>query len=72
MQEIFRTTDLVEIALLKSVFSAASIKFFVFDEYANSMAIFNYTPCRFMVLEDDYDQACKIIEECGLETTSDE
>ena len=71
MREIFRTTNPAEIALLKSVFTSAHVHFFVFDEQIDSMRIYGaLAACRFMVLENEYDNACEILKECELEPTA--
>jgi len=69
MKELYRTTNQSEIAVLKSVFESAGIKVFLFDEYANSLGIMGggYAPCRFMVVEDEYDDACDVLRDCKLE-----
>jgi hypothetical protein len=65
MKEIYRSTDPVEVALLTSVFESAGIRLFTFD---NTLAMdLGYSPCRFMVLDEDYDDACDILDDCGLE-----
>jgi hypothetical protein len=68
MREIYRTTNPSEIAVLKSVFESSGIKLFLFDEQMNSMSIYGaWTACRFMVVDEEYDDACKILEDCKLE-----
>lgn len=70
MEEVYRTSNPAEIALLKSAFGSARIKFFVFDENMNSLGIAGgFSPCRFMVVESSYDDAREIIKEYGLEAT---
>jgi len=70
MRELFRTTQLGEIALMQSVFAAADIKLFLFDEHMNSLGgIFTgFAPCRFMVLDDEYAEAREILKDYGLKT----
>jgi hypothetical protein len=68
MREIYRTTNPSEIAVLKSVFESSGIKLFLFDEQMNSMSIYGaWTAGRFMVVDEEYDDACKILEDCKLE-----
>jgi hypothetical protein len=69
MKEIYRTTNPAEIAVLKSVFESAGIELFLFDEYANSLGVMgaDYAPCRFMVLDEEYEDACAVLRECKLE-----
>jgi len=72
MKEVYRTTNPSEIALLKSVFESAGITPFVFDEQMNSMALYGaWAACRFMVVDEEYDDACKILKECNLEPSHD-
>ncbi len=70
MQEVFRTQDIGEIAIVKSLLQSANIEFFVFGEHLNSMLggalEGSISACRFMVLEDDYTPAIDIIEDAGL------
>ena len=67
MREIYRTINPAEIALLKSIFLSAHIHFFVFDEQMSSLGIGAYSACCFMVLEDEYDDASKVLKEYELE-----
>ncbi len=65
MKEIYRSADPVEVSLLTSVFDSAGVQLFTFD---NTLAMgLGYSPCRFMVLEEDYDDACEILKSCNLE-----
>jgi hypothetical protein len=72
MQEIFRTQDLVEISLIKSLLGSAGIQYFVFGEHFNSMIgglgliDDDMLACRFMVLDHDYDNALDLLEDAGL------
>jgi hypothetical protein len=70
MQEIFRTQDIVEVSLVKSLLDAANIKYFVFGEHLNGMVGGlvgdDISACRFMVLEDDMDDALDLLEDAGL------
>lgn len=64
MKEIFQTNDLAEIALLRSVFDAAGIPLFLFDEHANAMlgGFGGWTPCRIMVSDSDYEDALDLLD----------
>jgi hypothetical protein len=70
MQEVFRTQDIVEVSLIKSLLDAAGIKYFVFGEQLNSMigglVGDDISACRFMVLDAQLDDALDILEEAGL------
>lgn len=70
MQEVFRTQDIVEISLIKSLLDAAGIRYFVFGEHLNSMigglVGDDISACRFMVLDDELDDALDILEDAGL------
>ena len=74
MREILQTDDPVEIALLKSVFEAANIPIFLFDEHANSMmgGIAGWTPCRIMVSDSDYEDALDILDDLDEEFEKNE
>ncbi len=69
MQEIFRTQDIAEIAIVKSLLQSANIEFFAMGEHLNAMLggnLDNISGCRFMVLDDDYDSAMDVLEDAGL------
>jgi hypothetical protein len=70
MQEVFRTQDIVEVSLVKSLLDSAGIKYFVFGEQLNSVlggiVGDDISAARFMVLEDDLDTALDVLEEAGL------
>ncbi|MEZ0226576.1 MAG: DUF2007 domain-containing protein [Alphaproteobacteria bacterium] len=70
MQEVFRTQDIVEVSLIKSLLDGAGIKYFVFGEQLNSMigglVGDDISACRFMVLDEQLDDALDILEEAGL------
>ena len=69
MKEILRTDDPMELALLKSIFEAAGIPLFIFDENASSaLGSFGaWTPSRVMVSESDYDQALDLLDKMDEE-----
>lgn len=68
MQEIFRTNEPAETAFVKSLLDGAKIKYFVFGEEVGSMGglLDNVPECRFMVLENDYDDAVNLLTDAGL------
>jgi hypothetical protein len=70
MQEVFRTQDIVEVSVVKSLLDSAGIKYFVFGEQLNSvlgdLIGDDISAARFMVLEDDLDAAYDLLEEAGL------
>ncbi len=70
MQEIFRTQDIVEVSFVKSLLDSAGIRYFVFGEHLNSLVGDlvgdDISACRFMVLEDDMDDALDVLEDAGL------
>ena len=66
MQEIFRTSQPAEIALVKSLLDGERIKYFVFDEGLIAGGRDMLTEVRFMVLEDEAERALKLIESAGL------
>ncbi|MDE1152129.1 MAG: DUF2007 domain-containing protein [Micavibrio sp.] len=76
MQEVFRTQDIAEIALVKSLFQSANITFFVFGEELNAMiggfVGDNMSACRFMVLEDAADDALAVLVDAGFIEGDDE
>ena len=75
MREIFRSTNPAEIALLKSVFKSSGVQLFPFDEYTHAVGggiLGGFSPCRLMVLDEEYNNACDILEKCGLESLDHE
>ncbi|HYD19572.1 MAG TPA: DUF2007 domain-containing protein [Patescibacteria group bacterium] len=69
MQEIFRTSEPAEIAFVKSLLESAKIKYFVFGEHLTAALggmLDNISDCRFMVLEEDFDEASSLLEDAGL------
>jgi hypothetical protein len=70
MQEVFRTQDIVEVSLVKSLLDSAGIKYFVFGEQLNSVlggiVGDDISAARFMVLEGDIDTALDVLEDAGL------
>lgn len=69
MQEIFRTSEPAETAFVKSLLESAKIQYFVFGEHLTSAlggTLDNISDCRFMVLEDDYEDAIHLLEDAGL------
>lgn len=68
MQEVFRSNDPGEVSFVKSLLDSAKIRFFVFDEHVTSTlggTIYD-SACRFMVLEEDFEAAHRILEDAGL------
>lgn len=76
MQEIFRTQDIVEVSVVKSLLDGAGIRYFVFGEHLNNlfgnMIGDDISACRFMVLEEDADDALDLLEDAGLFDEEDE
>jgi hypothetical protein len=70
MLEIFRTQDPFEAAFIKSVLDSAQIQYFVFGEHMNTMlggiVGDDIAACRFMVAEDEFDDACDVLEDAGV------
>lgn len=66
MQEVFRTQDFGEAAIIKSLLQSAGIEFFVFDEISAATLGGICEPCRFMVLEEDYPDARAFLKESGV------
>lgn len=64
MQEILQTDDQIELALVKSVFAAAGIPIFVFDEHmSTALGGFGaWTPARIMVADEDLDEALDLLD----------
>jgi hypothetical protein len=67
MQELFRTQDILETTWLKHVLNEAGIAHHVFGEHMNAMAFLGMDGacCRFMVEDEDYDEACGLLREGG-------
>lgn len=64
MKEIYRTSNIGEIALLKSVFQSEDIPIATFDEMSNQMFGGMFGTCRIMLLDDDdYEDACALLAE---------
>lgn len=70
MLEIFRTQDPFEAAFIKSVLDSAQIHYFVYGEHTNTMLGGllgdDIAACRFMVTEDEFDDACDVLEDAGV------
>lgn len=61
MQELIRSTDIVEISALKAALSAEGIDFFEFDgEIAGIYGGIDSFPRRLMVLAEDHDAAMDV------------
>lgn len=72
MIEIYSTKDIGLVAFVKSLLQSASIEYVVFDEHTSS-ALGGLTDCRVMLLdENDYDPACDLLVEAGLEPSQPE
>lgn len=65
MKEVLRIDNPAEVAVLKSVFEAAGIPLFVFDEHTSSImgGLGGWTPCRLMVPDSEEEDALRLIEE---------
>jgi hypothetical protein len=72
MIEIYSTSDMAEIAFLKSLLQSASMEYVVFDEHTSGL-FGGFADCRIMLLDaDDYDSACELLAEAGLEPSAPE
>lgn len=68
MKEIYRTSNMGEIALLKSVFQSEDIPITTLDEMTSQMFGGMFGICRIMLLNDnDYEDACALLAEMELE-----
>jgi len=72
MIEIYSTSDMAEIAFIKSLLQSASMEYVVFDEHTSGL-FGGFADCRIMLLDDDdYDPACDLLAEAGLEPSAPE
>ena len=68
MKELLRSNDVVHLSWIKSVFAEANIPIFVMDEQMSVLeGSANAIPRRVMVIEEDYAQAVKILEDAQSE-----
>jgi len=68
MKEIYRTSNMGEIALLKSVFQSEGLPITTLDEVTSQTFGGMFGTCRIMLLnENDYEDACDILTELELE-----
>ena len=68
MKEIYRTSNMGEIALLQSVFQSENIPVALFDQMSSQMFGGALGECRIMLLnENDYEDACALLAELELE-----
>jgi hypothetical protein len=64
LKELLRSNDVVHLSWIKSVFDEVNISIFVMDEQMSVLeGSANAIPRRFMVSEEDYAQAIKILED---------
>ena len=67
MKEIYRTSNMAEIALLQSVFQSEDIPVALFDQMSSQLFGGALAECRIMLLdEDDYETACALLAELEL------
>lgn len=68
MKEIYRTSNMGEIAFLKSVFQSEDIPITTLDEMTSQTFGGMFGTCRIMLLDDnDYENARTILTELELE-----
>ncbi|MBT5264161.1 MAG: DUF2007 domain-containing protein [Rhodospirillaceae bacterium] len=72
MKELLRTTDLVRLSFLQALLRDAGIEPIVLD---GNMSVLegsaNAIPRRLAVSSDDYDRACRVLEESGEHIDTD-
>jgi hypothetical protein len=72
MIEIYSTSDMAQIAFVKSLLQSASLEYVVFDEHTSGL-FGGFADCRIMLLDDDdYDAACELLFDAGLEPSAPE
>ena len=68
MRELLRTNDLVRISWIKALMSDADIEVVVLDGHMSVLeGTLGIVPRRVMVSDDQYLQACRIMDEAGEE-----
>ena len=68
MRELLRTNDLVRISWIKALMSDADIEVVVLDGHMSVLeGTLGILPRRVMVSDDQYQRACRIMDEAGEE-----
>ena len=68
MRELLRTNDLVKISWIKALLADADIEVVVLDAHMSVLeGTLGILPRRVMVSEDQYLQACRIMDQAGEE-----
>lgn len=66
MIEIYSTSDIGQIAFVKSLLQSASMEYVVFDEHTSGL-FGGFADCRIMLLDDDdYEAAYDLLFDAGL------
>ena len=72
MIELLRTNDPVLISWLTAILAEAGIEIIVFDAHTSILeGSANAIPRRLAVSSDDYDRACRVLEESGEHIDTD-
>lgn len=66
MKELFRTNDLVLVSWIDALLADSEITLVVFDSQTSVLeGSAGAIPRRLMVIDEDYDPACRVIELAG-------
>ena len=66
MKELLRTNDVVRLSWLRALLADAQIETIVLDTHMSIMeGSINAIPHRLMVIDDDYDAACRVLAAAG-------
>lgn len=66
MRNIVTSNDLVRLSFLAALLNDAGIESFVLDTHTSIMeGSVGAIPRRLMVVDEDYDRACRILQDAG-------
>ena len=66
MKELLRTNDLVKMSWVEALLADAGIGALMLDQHTSVLeGSTGAIPRRLMVLDEDYDRACRILREAG-------
>ena len=66
MREVMRTTDLVRLSWLRALLAESRIETIVLDSHTSVLeGSINAIPRRLMVVDEDYDQSMRVLQEAG-------
>mgnify|MGYP003657187570 FL=1 len=69
MKELLRTNDPVELSFVRALLKDSGIESIVFDQHTSIMeGSIGAIPRRIMVIDEDHDQATRLLESAGCLT----